>query len=106
MRDQPVQHVMRVLPDGLGHDQRRLGVDSGEDLHPFLLRADEAMPFVGLERMGADQLAAEAGDGAAQRLLHLLLRRPAALVGGGPQIAVGDEQHLIGFDLRPGPDGG
>ena len=43
VRDQPVQHVMRVLPDGLGHDQRRVGIDAGEDLHAFLLRADEAV---------------------------------------------------------------
>ena len=47
MRDQPVQDVMRVLPDRFGHDQRRLGIDAGEDLHPFLLRADEAVPCSG-----------------------------------------------------------
>ena len=37
------QHVVRILPDGLGHDERGLGIDAGEDAHPFLLRADEAV---------------------------------------------------------------
>ena len=30
MREQAGQHVMRVLPDRFGHDQRRLGIDAGE----------------------------------------------------------------------------
>ena len=37
-----VQHVVRVLPDRLGHDQRRLGIDAGKDLHALLLRGDES----------------------------------------------------------------
>ena len=44
--NKPAQHVVRVLPDRLGHDQRRLGVDSAKDLHAFLLRADEAVLLV------------------------------------------------------------
>ena len=29
---EPGQHVVRVLPDGLGDDERRFGVDAGEDV--------------------------------------------------------------------------
>ena len=95
VRDQPVQHVMRVLPDGLGHDQRRVGIDAGEDLHAFLLRADEAVLFVGLERMGADQLVAGVGDGPRELLFHLRLRGPAVVIGRQPQVAAGHQQHLV-----------
>ena len=58
MAKQAGQHVVRVLPNGLGDDQRGLGIDAGEDAHPFLLRADEAVLLVLLVGMGADQLVA------------------------------------------------
>ena len=65
VRDQPGQHVMGVLPDGLGHDQLALGIDAGKDAHAFFLRADEAVLLVFLVRMGADQFVAGLGHGLA-----------------------------------------
>ena len=63
VRQQAGQHVVRVLPDRLGDDQRGLRVDSGEDLHALGLRADEAVLLIPLVRMGPHDLVAEVGDG-------------------------------------------
>ena len=89
------QHVMRVLPDRLGHDQAGLGIDLPEDLHPFLLRADEAVLLVRLVGMRPHQFVAGLGHGARQLGLHLLLGRPALLIGRQPQVAAGDQQDLL-----------
>ena len=34
MRDQAVQHVVRVLPDGFGDDERRAGIDAAKTSMP------------------------------------------------------------------------
>ncbi len=91
MRDEAAQHVMRILPDGLGHDERRLGVQPGKDLHPFALRRQEAVLFLFAIRMSADDRIALGFHGAGQGLLHFFLGRPALLVGGEPQVSAGDE---------------
>ena len=84
-RDQAGQHMVRVLPDRFGHDQRRLGVDAGKDAHALLLRADEAVLFVFLVGMGADQFVARLGHGLGQEVFHFLLLGPACLIGREPQ---------------------
>ena len=48
MGDQPVEQVVRILPDRFGDDERGRWVDAGKDLHALLLGADEAMLAVGL----------------------------------------------------------
>src|SRR5690242_5563966 len=37
MRDQAVKKMMRILPDALGHDERSLRVEPGENRHALLL---------------------------------------------------------------------
>jgi hypothetical protein len=59
VRDEAVEDVVRILPDRLGDDDGRLGVDRGEDGHALLLGGDEAVLFGGLVGMGADELVAE-----------------------------------------------
>ena len=68
MADQAGQHVVGVLPDGLGDDDRRLRVDLREDLQAFLLAGDEAVLAGGVEGMGALDLDVEPRE----RLRHLL----------------------------------
>ena len=41
------QNMVAVLPDGLGDDERRVGVDLGEDFHAVLLAVDEAVLVAG-----------------------------------------------------------
>jgi hypothetical protein len=95
MSQQSVQDMMRILPHRLGHDQRRLRIDFAKNLHPLLLRADEAVPLGLLKRMRPHNLISLGRDGRRQRLLHPLLGRPAFLIGTEAQIAVGDELDLL-----------
>jgi hypothetical protein len=97
VRDEAGQHMVRVLPDRLGDDQRRLGIDAGKHLHAFLLGGDETVLQGGLVGMGADQFATEFGDGGRQGLLHGMLGGPADFVGGLAEIAAGDEEDFHGF---------
>jgi len=87
---------MRILPDRLGNNQRRGRVDGGENLHAFFLRANEAVLLLGFVRVGADELVAKFRHRGGERLFHGGLRGPAQLVGGGTEIAVGDEKDGIG----------
>ncbi len=95
MAAQPGQHMMAVLPDGLGHDQRRVGMDVLEDLHPHALAGDEAVAGGGVVGVGAPHGHAGAGECVADLALHLFLRWPADLIGGQAQIAAGDQQRLM-----------
>ena len=90
------RQVMRVLPGGQQHDDRRLRIDAGEHVAALALVADEAVAAIGLERMRPLRAIAEAGDQhLRQPRLELLLHRPALDVGRLAQIGVGDEQHLV-----------
>ena len=91
VREQAVEDVVRVLPDGLGDDQRLVGIDVAEDLHAFLLIADEAVLFVLLVRVAADELVALGLECGGEGLLHRGLGGPALLVGGEAEVAVDDE---------------
>jgi hypothetical protein len=99
VRDEAVEDVVRILPDGLGDDDGRLRVDRGEHRHAFLLGGDEAVLEGGLVGMGADELVAELGDSGGELPLHRLLAGPGFFVGGLAQVTVGDEQDgfLRGF---------
>ncbi len=96
MRREPGQHVVRILPDGLGHDQRRRGRNLAEDLHAFSLAGDKPVARAGPLMMGSDEIVAGIGDGTRQRLLHFLLGRPADPVRRNPQIAAGDQVDVFG----------
>src|SRR5262249_31702218 len=91
--------VMRVLPDALGHDQRRIGIDVSEDLHPRFLAVDKAVLLLFAVSVRADDLIAHVGDDLPQGLFHFRLFRPALLVGTESQIAVGDQLHLLFLQL-------
>ena len=99
VRKQSREHMMRVLPRGLGDDQRRRAIDAREHIHPFALRADEAVILLGLELM-VNEFIAGIIDGLMQRFFHLGLGWPAAAIGRWRQIAAGDEQHLPRLQLR------
>ncbi len=100
VRDETGQEVVRILPDGLGDDQRRASIDMGEDLHAFFLRCDEAVALRLLEGMCAHELVPEVRHRGGELLFHRGLGRPAFLVGGEAQVAIGDEQD--GFPVPGG----
>ena len=96
MADQPGEHVMGVLPDRLGHDERGFGVQAGEHRDALVLGGDEAVLFLRLVGMRAGQPETQPADGGAERALERALRGPADLVGGGPQVAARDEEDGFG----------
>ena len=91
MRDEAVEEVVRILPDALGDDERRGGVEVGKHRHAFLLGADETVLHISFVGMGADEFVTERGDDLGELFFHGGLGGPALLVGGLAQIAVGDE---------------
>ena len=95
MRDQAAQHVVRVLPDRLGDDDGRLGIEAGKDVHSLALRGEKAVLLLLAIMVGADDRITLGLDGAGQGFFHLFLGRPAFLIGGEPQIAAGDEVDLF-----------
>jgi hypothetical protein len=100
MGDQPVHDVMGILPDGLGDDERGIGVNaSAKDLHAFLLATDKAMLLVFFVRVRADEVVTGPCYSRRQSSFHLRLSGPALLVGGQSQVAVGDELDLLLLEL-------
>ncbi|MGX1676407.1 hypothetical protein [Streptomyces sp. NPDC055400] len=98
------QHVVAVLPYRFRDDQRGLGRDGLEDLQPGALAVDEAVPLVRVVRVGSPHGPAEPGEGLGDALLQRFLRGPARRVGGGAQIAAGDQVRGArrGTELRSG----
>ena len=92
---QPRQHVMRILPDRLGDDERRLRIDRSKDFDPLALRRNETVPNVFLVRMRPHDLEAGGRDRSAKALFHFQLRRPALLICRQPQISASDELNLL-----------
>ena len=74
------EDMLRVLPDALDDDQRRVLRNAGEDVAPLALRGDEAVRLaVGRALgMGAAKGPAEIGEGRDRLTFQPLLRRPAA----------------------------
>ncbi len=88
--------MMAVLPDRFGDDERRVGGDVAEDFHAVLLAVDEAVAFVLVERMGALDRAAFLVDGGDEVPFQGFLGGLTFLVGGGAEIAAGDEIDGVG----------
>jgi hypothetical protein len=95
VRRQAGQHVVRILPHGLGNNQRRQRVDAFENLHAFALRGDKSVADIFFVRMGSRDLVAGGGDSFGELLFHLLLGWPTLLIGRQTQVAAGDELDLF-----------
>src|ERR1700685_316628 len=87
--------MVRILPDGLGHDERRLVVELRENLHSLPLRGDEAMLLLVAVPVRPDDRITLELNRPRERLFHFLLCRPALLIGGKPQVAAGDEINFL-----------
>ncbi len=85
-----VKHVMAVLPDRLGDDQRRGGREGAEHLHALLLAGDEAVAGGFVHRMAAADFKSLGAHGEHHLLLHGVLRGPAHRVRREAQVAAGD----------------
>ena len=96
MRDETVQDVVRVLPNALGHDERRIRIDGGKDLHAFLLRTDEAVFDFGFVGVGPLQFPPEISERFRELTFHGDLGRPAFLIGRAPEVAVDDQSDGAG----------
>ena len=99
VRGQSRQHVVRVLPHGLGDDDGRFRIDVAKHFHAHFLRVDEAVLLHRIERMRALHRPALLLQRPLQGRFHGLLRWPARLIGGETQIATGDEEHGLGGGL-------
>jgi len=89
------QYVMRILPHGLGHDQRRLWIDAFEDLDAFALRGNEAVAQLFLIGMRPHNVAAGRRNRRSKLLFHLLLCRPAHLIRASSQVATGNQRDRV-----------
>ena len=47
MADEPGQDMVRILPNGLGDNQWRIGIDRTEHFHAVFLAIDKAVPLIG-----------------------------------------------------------
>src|ERR1035438_4252998 len=99
--EQAGEKVMAVLPDGLANHYRRMERDIAEDLVPVFLAIDETVLPLGIVGMGAVNLTAFTADGLHDRLLGLVLGRPALAISGKPQIAARNEIDNVGHDELP-----
>ena len=91
MECQPMQHMVRILPNRLGHNQRRIAGNFSEDLHAILLRVNKTVPHFFAKPMSALDGPAYALDRGDQFRLHLLLLGLAFAIRRRPQIAAGDQ---------------
>src|ERR1043166_3041534 len=94
VRKQARQKVLAVLPYALRHNQRRFGIQPAKDLHPHLLRINETVLLPLVIRMRPNRRPPLSLESLRQNRFHLRLLRPAFLIGGKPQIAVGHQVSL------------
>ena len=99
MRGESGEDVMRVLPDGFGDNERRIGINALEDIHAFALRINKTVSGVLVILVRADDVIAFRLERGGEGGFHLFLRGPADLIGREAQIAAGDELHLVLFQL-------
>ena len=90
----------RRLYGMFGDDERLIGIELAENFQAHLLRIDEAVLLGRVELMRAKDLPAFASQGVREFVLHFRLFRPAFLVGGEPQIAIGYQISVEGFERR------
>ena len=88
------EDVVAVLPHGLGHNDRRVGMDLHENVHARALIIDEAVPQILAVRVRAAQRKPLGPQGFGELLFHLRLSRPADLICGLAQVAAGDQQNF------------
>ena len=74
--------MIRILPDRLGHDERRVGRNLAEDFDAILLAVDEAVFLSRVVRMPALDPIALLLDHGGERLFKIHLLFFAGLVGG------------------------
>ena len=86
---------MAVLPDRLGHKQRGLGVELAEDLDAHLLRINEAVLLLRVERVRAYNGPPFGSESFGEAGFHFRLLGPALLVGGEAQVAAGNKVNLV-----------
>ncbi len=86
---------MGILPDRFRHDESGVAGNLSENLHPFLLGSDKAMPFGSFHRMSTSEAKSAVRHGFSQRVFHLLLCGPTVLIGRQSQIAIGHQQDFI-----------
>src|SRR4051812_12472867 len=82
---------MRILPNCLGDDERRLGWNAAEDVDPLALARNETVPHIGAFRVRSNDLISVVFHGLSQQSFQLLLRGPALPIGALAQVTTGDE---------------
>src|SRR5260370_41894368 len=90
MRVEPVRPMVAILPNGLQHYQRSCGWDLPKNFHSALLALDEAVLLYRIVGMAAFHFEPFAADGIHDGLFGARLGRPAFLIRGEAQVAVGD----------------
>src|SRR5450631_3348965 len=76
------KNIMAVLPDRLHHDDRRVRVQSHEDIHAHSLVIDKTVAKFCVEWIGTANLDSLSGKCFRHLALNLSLGGPADLVGG------------------------
>ena len=91
VRDKAGEDVVAVLPDRLGHDQRRVAGNGAEHLQAVLLAVNEAVLLDRIVGVAALDLEAFLLDRGGEFLLHRRLFGFAGLVGGKAQVPAGHQ---------------
>jgi len=86
-----MQNVMRVLPDGLGDDQRRAAGNHAKDFHSIFLRINKTMSDFFAKTMRTLDCPAFQLDRFDQRSLHYKLSGFAFLIRRSAKISIGYE---------------
>src|SRR4051812_5278971 len=82
---------MRVLPDSLRDDQRRIWIDPAEDFDALALAGDESVLRLWVVRMRPLHPITFRFHSIGEGAFHCGLSWPADLIGGETQIAAGDK---------------
>jgi len=92
------EQMLAILPDGFCDDQRGLRIELAKHREAHFLGIDETVLLLGVVRVGADDPPPFLAESGRERGLHFGLLRPALLIGGQAEIAVGDQIHLPRFE--------
>ena len=86
---------MAVLPRGGSEDKIRCWINARENIHAHPLTGDEPVPSGGINWERAPYCNALIEKAVRQPGLEFLLRRPANLIRGVPQITASDEDDFF-----------
>jgi hypothetical protein len=89
------QHVTGVLPDGLGHDQRRRRIDAPERFDAAGLAVQEAVLLDGIDRVPANDGAVQSRERPRHGGFQRGLRRPAHAIDSKTRVATCNETDLV-----------